>query len=180
MNEEEKSDLSPIDEAIQGAAEENWKEKYVRLLAEQENFRKRSVKDRQEMTRFGIEQAIAEFLPAIDNLENALKFASQGSPEVKNWALGFEMILSQLKGVLEGNGITAFSSEGMKFDPNLHEAVEIVETKEALDGVVLQEFSKGYRSALRTVRPARVKVAKAPAPATPSLEKEELKEHNVE
>ena len=142
--------------------EENWKDKYLRSLAEQENLRKRVQKEKQEMVRFGIDNAIAEFLPAIDNFENALRFAESASGEVKNWAKGFEMILSQYKEILHNHGIVSFHSEGNTFDPEFHEAVEIVETADHIDGMILQEFTKGYKSAGRTIRPARVKVAKHP------------------
>lgn len=142
--------------------EENWKDKYLRALAEAENMRKRIQKEKQDMLRFGIENAISEFLPAIDNFENALRFASSATGEVKNWAIGFEMILAQFKEVLHNHGIVAYHSEGNTFDPELHEAVEIVETTEQEDGAILHEFTKGYKSASRVIRPARVKVAKHP------------------
>lgn len=145
--------------------EENWKDKYLRTLAEQENMRKRIQKEKHEMVTFGIENAISEFLSAIDNFENALRFAENGSKEVKNWAIGFEMILSQFKEVLHNHGIVSFHSEGNSFDPQFHEAVEIVETTEHPDGTIMHEFSKGYKSSARTIRPARVKVAKHPHPA---------------
>lgn len=140
--------------------EEDYKDKYLRALAEAENMRKRIQKEKQEMLRFGIENAIAEFIPAIDNFENALRFAANGSDEVKNWAKGFEMMLGQLQEVLNNNGIVSFSSVGMMFDPELHEAVESVETTEHPDGTIIQEFTKGYKSDTRTLRAARVKVAK--------------------
>lgn len=152
--------------------EENWKDKYLRALAEQENMRKRIQKEKQEMVSFGIENAISEFLGAIDNFENALRFAESAEGAVKNWAIGFEMILSQFKEVLLNHGIVSFHSEGNTFDPLVHEAVEIVETTEHPDGTVMHEFTKGYKSATRTIRPARVKVAKHPqqAAAEPVLE----------
>ncbi len=143
-------------------APEDWKDKYLRSIAEMENMRKRMQKERHEMSRFGIENAISELLPAIDHFENALRFAESASGEVKNWALGFEMILSQFKEVLHNHGIVSFHSEGNTFDPEYHEAVEILETTDSPDGTILQEFSKGYKSATRTLRPARVKVAKHP------------------
>lgn len=152
-------------EDIPKTEETDWKDKYVRTLAEMENMRKRMQKERQEMARFGIENAIGEFLPAIDNLENALRFAENSGGEVKAWALGFEMILSQFKEVLHNHGIVSFHSEGNTFDPLLHEAVEMVETEDHPDGTILHEFTKGYKSASRTVRPARVKVAKHPLKA---------------
>jgi molecular chaperone GrpE len=142
--------------------ETDWKDKYLRTLAEMENMRKRMQKERQDMVRFGIENAIGEFIPAIDNLENALRFAENAGGEVKNWAIGFEMILSQFKEVLHNHGIVAFHSQGNTFDALLHEAVEIVETLDHPDGTILHEFTKGYKSASRTVRAARVKVAKHP------------------
>lgn len=166
MTEEQKEpDIAPV---------EDWKDKYLRALAEMENMRKRVQKEKQEMARFGIENAIGEFLPAIDNFENALRFAENAAGEVKTWAIGFEMILSQFKEVLYNNGIVAFHSEGNTFDPQYHEAVEIVETLEHPDGIVIHEFTKGYKSAHRTIRPARVKVAKHPqtnhsAPAEETL-----------
>ncbi len=140
----------------------DWKDKYLRTLAEMENMRKRMQKERQEMIRFGVENSIGEFLPAIDNLENALRFSENAGGEVKMWALGFEMILSQFKEVLHNSGIVSFHSEGNTFDPLLHEAVETEETTDHPDGMILHEFTKGYKSSARTVRPARVKVAKHP------------------
>lgn len=142
---------------------DDWKDKYFRTLAEMENMRKRMQKERQDLTRFGIENAIGEFLGSIDNFENALRFAEGASVEVKSWALGFEMILTQFKEVLHNHGLVSFHSEGNFFNPEQHEAIEIVETTDHPDGMILQEFSKGYRSATRVIRPARVKVAKYPA-----------------
>ena len=142
-------------------------EKNLRLFAEMENSRKRLIKEKQDMTRFGIENVISDFLTPMDNLENALKFAQQMSEETRNWARGFEMILSQFKDVLSDHGISSFDSVGSSFDPHMHEAVEVEETDKAPEGQVLQEFIKGYKSAQRTLRPARVKVAKAPGCCDP-------------
>lgn len=158
--EEQPPKPSPEEPKIEQLQEENWKEKYLLTLAEMENMRKRMQKERYEMSKFGIENTIAEFLPVMDNFENALGFAGNASSEVKNWATGFEMILSQFKEILHNNGIQSFSSVGTPFDPVLHEAVEIAETTEGTDGEIIQEFTKGYKSTTRTIRPARVKVAK--------------------
>lgn len=141
-------------------------EKHLRLLAEMENSRKRLMKEKQEMTRFGIENVIADFLSPMDNLENALKFVHQMSDETRNWARGFEMILGQFKEVLTEHGVASFDSVGTSFDPHMHEAVEVEETSSVPEGQIVVEFVKGYKSAQRTLRPARVKVAKAPAPKT--------------
>jgi molecular chaperone GrpE len=139
-------------------------DKHLRLLAEMENSRKRLMKEKQEMTRFGIENVITDFLSPMDNLENALKFAHQMSEETRNWARGFEMILCQFKEVLTEHGVASFTSVGQAFDPHMHEAVEVEETSTVPEGQITAEFVKGYKSAQRTLRPARVKVAKAPSP----------------
>jgi molecular chaperone GrpE len=138
------------------------KDKYLRLLAEMENMRKRIQKEKQENARFATENVISEFLSPLDNFENALKFAEQMPGEIRNWALGFQMILNQFKEVLNTHGISAFTSEGMPFDPHKHEAVETEETETVPEGTILQEFVRGYKSGDRTIRPARVKVAKTP------------------
>lgn len=141
---------------------EEYKDKYLRLLAEMDNARKRMQKERHDLLQHGIESIIAEFLNPIDNLENALKYAEDMSAEVKHWAFGFQMILTQLKDVLALHGVLPFQSEGQKFDPHFHEAVEMVATKDYPAGTIVSESVRGYKMGDRTIRPARVKVAKAP------------------
>jgi molecular chaperone GrpE len=120
------------------------KDKYLRLLAENENARKRMQKDKQDSIRFAVENVLAEILGPIDNLENALGAAKNMAGEVKQWAAGFQMILSQFKDVLSQNGVNVFISEGDLFDPHLHEAVETEETDEVPEGTILREFVRGY------------------------------------
>lgn len=138
----------------------NYKEKYFRALAELENFRKRSQKEKEETMKFIIEDTILKFLPIIDNFENALKFSQSASDEVKNWASGFQMIQGQMRDVLHENGIIPFHSNGNTFDPNFHEAMEIVETNDYPDNTIIEEFSKGYKCGNRVIKPAKVKVSK--------------------
>lgn len=138
----------------------DYKDKYLRLLADMENTRKRMQKERQDLTKYAIENLIVEFLYPLDNLENALKFAQQMSDEVKHWAVGFQMILTQFKDILANNGVESIESKGKSFDPHLHEAVEMIETTEQPAGTIMEEFIRGYRMGERTIRPARVKVAK--------------------
>lgn len=135
-------------------------DKYLRLLAESENARKRMQKERQELMKYAVENAIAEFLAPLDSFEKALKFAEQMSDEVKHWAVGFEMILGQFKQVLNHHGVVEYTSVGKPFDPHMHEAVEVVVSKEHPPGIVLQEFSRGYKIGERPIRVARVKVSK--------------------
>jgi len=138
----------------------DYKEKYLRLLADQENTRKRQQKEKIDQLRFANEGLMVDFLKPMDNLENALNFAKEMSDEVKNWAVGFQMILTQFKDVLNLNGVMPFESKGEQFDPHVHEAVEMVETDEYPAGCVVEEFSRGYKMGDRVIRPARVKVSK--------------------
>lgn len=143
---------------------EDYKDKYLRLLAELENTRKRMQKEKQDTVKFTIERVIADMLIPIDNLENALKCAETMTGDVKMWAQGFVMILDQFKEALSQHGITSFSSEGELFNPELHHAIESQECLDVEEGRILKEFVKGYRSKEHTIRPARVKVATKPQP----------------
>jgi molecular chaperone GrpE len=130
-------------------------------------------KEKQEMTRFAVDNVIAEILGPIDNLENALQFTQQMSDEMRNWAQGFLMILGQFKDVLANHGVTAFHSEGKQFDPHMHHAIETEATADKPEGTILKEYIKGYKSGDHVIRPASVKVAVAPgAPADKELKEE--------
>ena len=136
-----------------------YKDKYLRLLAEMDNMRKRLQKERQEMIQYAVQNVIVDFLNPLDHLENALRHADQAPAEVKHWALGFQMILNQFKDVLSNNGVAPFQSVGTPFDPHSHEAIETVATSEHPEGFVVSESVKGYKMGGKTIRPARVAVA---------------------
>ena len=155
---------------------EACQDKYLRLLAESENSRKRMQKERHELTQYAVENVLVDFLHPLDNFQNALKFAATMSDEVKNWAIGFEMILGQLKQVLSSHGVVEYSSLGQPFDPHLHEAVEMLETTEHQPGTVVEETLKGYKIGDRPIRVAKVKVSKAPK----SQDQENKEESNNE
>ena len=158
MTEEEKiEELKP-----EVPEEEDFKDKYLRAIAESENTRKRLQKEKLDAVQYAQERLLGDILQPIDNMENALRFATSASEEVKNWAMGFQMILGQLKEVLSGHGVTAIESVGKEFDPYLHEAVELIETTEKAPGTILEEFCRGYKIGARTLRPAKVKIAKEP------------------
>lgn len=139
---------------------EEWKSKHLQALAEAENSRKRLQKERQELTRYAVENVILDFLSPIDNFEKALSFTDNMSEEVKNWAIGFKMLLEQLKDVISQQGVKPIHSLHKIFDPHLHEAVEMVETDEHPDGTIVEELVRGYQMGDRTLRAAKVKVAK--------------------
>jgi molecular chaperone GrpE len=139
----------------------DYKDKYLRLLADAENARKRLQKERKDIVDYAVQNAVIDLLHPLDHLENALKFAKEMSDEIKQWAFGFEMILTQFRDALAANGIVAFESLGKVFDPHIHEAVETVEIDSIPAGVIVEECTRGYKMGERVIRPARVKVAKA-------------------
>ncbi|MBJ7450036.1 MAG: nucleotide exchange factor GrpE [Parachlamydiales bacterium] len=152
-----------------------FKDKYLRSLAESENARKRMQKEKQDIIRYAIEDVVCDLLQPMDNLENALRFSSQGSDELRNWAQGFSMILTQFKDVLNNHGVQSFDSKGTQFDPHAHEAVETQETHDHAEGMIIEELTRGYRLGDKTIRPARVKVAKTPKKET-KQDKQETEE----
>lgn len=170
QKEEETEDLPPIKTPDDELKE--CKDKYLRLLAETENARKRMYKEKQDSVRYAVDNVFSDILTPLDNLENALSAAQNMTGEVKQWAMGFQMILTQFKDVLSQNGVTSFSSEGKAFDPHLHEAVEAEETDHVPEGTILREFIRGYKSKDNILRPARVKVAK-PIPTNKEQEQKE-------
>lgn len=159
--EEHEPPAPSIEESLEKSLQE-YQEKYMRLLAESENARKRMQKERHDLTKFAVENVLSEFLHPLDSFEKALKFAENMSEEVRNWAIGFEMILGQFKQILTDHGAVEYDSIGKHFDPHFHEAVEVVETDEYPPGIIIAEFVRGYRSQDRPIRVARVKVAKKP------------------
>jgi molecular chaperone GrpE len=148
-----------------------YKDKYLRLLADAENARKRLQKERQEISRYALESLVVDVLRPLDNLSNALRFAEEMSDEVKNWAFGFQMILTQFKDVLAQHGVTSFDSLGKPFNPHEHEAIEMVESTEQPPGTIIEENVRGYKMGDRIIRAARVKVVKSQEKSSPSQEK---------
>lgn len=140
----------------------DFKDKYFRALAEIENSRKRLQKEKLESQSFAIQSVILDFLQPLDHFEQALNASENASADVKHWALGFQMILQQLKQVIQDNGIVPFNAVGEPFNPHLHEAIETEETTFTPEGTVMQEFTRGYKMGSRVIRPAKVKVAVAP------------------
>lgn len=147
--------------------EEDFKEKYLRELAEKENMRKRLLREQVEAIRLAGEKSAVGLLPSLDQFENALNFARSMSPEIKNWAVGFEMILAQVKEWLASQGISAFDSQGELFTPLKHEAVERIVDNNQPEGLILKEFTKGYSGRQRVIRPARVGVCAHELPKEP-------------
>jgi molecular chaperone GrpE len=137
-------------------------DRLLRTAADFENFKRRSKKEVEDAATRGREQLLKELLPAMDNLERALKHAPPGDP----LAVGVQQTEKQLLQALEKFGVVRFVSLGKPFDPNVHEAIQQLETAEHPPGSVAAEFASGYMLGTRLLRAAMVAVAKAPAAAT--------------
>jgi len=142
-------------------ADENW-DKFVRLTADFDNYKKRAARERSEAVKYANESLLEKLLPIADNFEAALTAANNSSGNVDSLKVGVNMINSQLKNFLSENGVEEIDAAGKPFDPNLHEAVSQQESSQVPEGNVLQQMRKGYKFRDRLLRPAMVVVAKKP------------------
>lgn len=140
---------------------ESLQQRYLRLAADFENFRRRTQREAAEIRRTANEALLRELLQVVDNFERALEAARSQLPE--NLVTGIEMIYKQLGNILTKEGVQPIESVGKPFDPLYQEAFEQVETTELPDGTVTEEIQKGYLLQGKVLRPALVKVAKKPA-----------------
>jgi molecular chaperone GrpE len=134
-------------------------DRFLRQVAELDNVKKRSAREREEISRFANEALIKDLLPVVDNLERAVAHAS-GSGNGKPLVEGVEMVLKGLLDVLAKHGVTQISAVGQPFDPSKHEAMAQVESESHESNSVVEELHKGYTLRDRLLRPALVSVAK--------------------
>jgi molecular chaperone GrpE len=130
----------------------------LRLRAEFENFRKRAERERGEFTEFATMEAVRAVVPVLDDFERALKMESAD----KEYARGMELIYQRLLETLKKLGLEAIETEGQKFDPALHHAVEMEKTGRVEDHTILYQHQRGYSFKGKLLRPAIVKVAVEP------------------
>ncbi len=158
---EDRSELETLRQQLE-IKEQEAKTTYERLLrqaAELENFKKRTIREREESIRFANEALVRDLLPIVDNLERALAHA-QGDGNGKPLVEGVEMVLKGLLDVLNKYGVTPIEAVGQPFDPVKHEAMAQVESNDYEPNTVVQEHHKGYLFNSRLLRPALVSVAK--------------------
>jgi molecular chaperone GrpE len=140
------------------------RDRSMRTLADFDNFRKRSERERQELRRYALVEPIREFLGVVDNLELAL--SAQGSAE--DLKQGVEMILRQMQELLRRHGVREVPAAGAAFDPTVHEAVSREEDPTVQAPTVVAELRRGYQIHDRLLRPAMVKVAVPAEAAQPA------------
>jgi molecular chaperone GrpE len=144
--------------AVEALRAENQKirDQYLRSLADFENFRKRSERERSDFHRYANLQLVKELLPILDNFERAFTHVPDAEGE---FAKGVELIYKQLADALQKNGLRAIAEAGVPFDPNIHEAVMREDDPSVPSHTVTEVLQKGYFLHDRLVRPAMVRVA---------------------
>ena len=136
-------------------------ELYLRQVAETENFKKRTAREKAEAIRFSNEALVKDLLPVLDNIERAVEHArggGNGEPLLE----GIELVLKGFLEVLEKHGVKQIGAKGERFDPQSHEAFAQVESQDHEPNTVVEELHKGYAMLDRLLRPALVSVAKLP------------------
>ncbi len=167
---EKEMNETPIEETAEAAAEETaetvevnpFEEKYnaerdahLRLAAEFDNFRKRTVKEKEASYGLGRADAVAKMLPVYDNLERALNQPTEDAAYKK----GVELTMTELVKILNGLGVEIFGEKGEPFDPNLHNAVMHIDDESLEENTISQVFQKGFKIGDKVVRFAMVQVA---------------------
>ena len=137
---------------------EDWKQSYLRKQAEFQNFTKRKEKEMEELRKFASEKIITKLLDGLDNLERAIT-ASSATKDFDGLVKGVDMILGQLKGIMESEGVEEIKAEG-KYDPVFHHAVMVEDNPEFEDDHIVLELQKGYTMKGKVIRPSMVKVCK--------------------
>ena len=135
---------------------EKGKERYLRLMAEMENLRKRTDREKNEFYQYALNEIIRDFLIILDNFERALE--SKDNIDGKGFREGIEMIYKQYKDMLMKQGVSRIEIKEKKFDPNFHQAVTIEESEEVEEPEVMEEVQRGYMLHNKLLRPVLVKV----------------------
>lgn len=130
-------------------------DRYKRVLAEFENFKKRSGKERETLYNSILGDIVEVFLPIVDNLENAVKAETQDAEYKK----GVELVLKQFKEILKNKGVEEISAIGETFDPSQHEAVSSIQDPDKGTQEIVQEYRKGYKIGNKVIRHSMVVVA---------------------
>jgi molecular chaperone GrpE len=131
-------------------------DRVARLQAEFENARKRGVREQQEYRDYALADALRSMLPVLDSFERALHVSEDEKSEIRN---GVELIYKQMMDAFAKLGLKPIPARGEMFDPHLHEAIEMVETRDFPDHQIIEELQRGYKLKDRLLRPAMVKVA---------------------
>lgn len=139
---------------------EDYKNRYTRLSADFQNYKKRIEKEKSEIFKFGSEKIVVDILPIIDNFERAIDASKSNNNESDGLLDGIEMIFKQFVDALKKHGVEEIESLEKEFDPNLHHAVMQEECDGVEENMVTAVFQKGYTLNSKVIRPSMVKVSK--------------------
>jgi molecular chaperone GrpE len=142
---------------------EEFKDKYLRALANYENLRKRAAQEKEKIYNFTLEETFRKILPILDDFKRAFKSLNDSEKhkdDYKSFYEGIRLVRSNLENLLKIYNIEPFESTGEKFDPSKHDAIHVVEHNEEEDGKILEETETGYKIGDKVLRPAKVIVAK--------------------
>jgi molecular chaperone GrpE len=137
---------------------EEHQQRLLRVQADYDNFRRRTVKEKEELAKYASSVLITQLIPVIDNFERALTTGDE-STNGSAYAKGVEMIFRQFMDVMSAEGLTPMNSVGEAFNPEYHQAIMQVESDEYEEGIVVEEIQKGYLLKDKVLRPAMVKVS---------------------
>ncbi|MBE6039704.1 MAG: nucleotide exchange factor GrpE [Clostridiales bacterium] len=143
--------------ADEPSAEEQESERYMRLMAEFQNFKRRAAKEKSDIHAFANERIVGDLLPVLDNFERALDTETE---DIEGYAKGMQLIFEQLKTALEKAGLKEIEALGQDFDPNVHNAVMTDNTDEYETDKISKVLQKGYKLNDKVVRPSMVAVNK--------------------
>jgi molecular chaperone GrpE len=147
---------------------EATREQLLRLMADFDNYRKRTTRQHEEARQFATADLVIALLPGLDNLERALNAAHQDiAPSSAMIAEGVNIVLRQLKEALGKVGVREVQTQGLEFDPTRHEAVDTINVPASDDGLIVEEVQRGYLLHERLLRPAKVVVGRAEHDANP-------------
>ena len=154
-------DIAKMQQELETARSENAAaaDMMLRLAAEMDNYKKRVMKERESLIKYGSQGMLQELLPMLDNFQRAIESANK-SKDFDSFLEGVEMIFKQMCEALGRKGVSPIDAVGETFDPNIHEAVTQVTSEEYPENIVAEELQKGYMLHDRVVRPAMVAVSK--------------------
>ena len=161
---EEAKEVGEADEDLTPAAEvEKWKDVAARSQAELDNYRKRMAREKTEAIVYANRNLLEGLFPIIDNFEMGLKAAQDGEGESSMILQGMSMVFKQIGDFLADQGVEIIPSDGVAFDPNIHEAIKQEPSEEVAEGQILYTMRRGYRLKDRVLRAANVVVSSGPA-----------------
>lgn len=164
----------PLEEALRES--EEYRDRWMRLAAEFENYKKRRSREFDALVHSASENLIRELLPVLDSVARALEHRDDGEEESDGFKQGVTMIMEQFPKVLERRGLSEIDALGRPFDPNYHEALMQMSSDEHAEGLVMGVVDRGYRLGDKVIRPAKVVVSGGSAAKEPDSEEDAGKE----